>query len=64
MTEWYCHFDLSEFAKAREVQETLLRSTDTTANSSTVNTSKHPGSVTNKILKMPNAKDTQVKKGA
>ena len=25
MTEWYCHFDPSEFAKAKQVQETLLR---------------------------------------
>ncbi|MDR1315662.1 MAG: tyrosine-type recombinase/integrase [Spirochaetales bacterium] len=24
MTEWYCHFDPSEFAKAKEVQENLL----------------------------------------
>jgi integrase len=25
MTEWYCHFDPSEFAKAKQVQETLLQ---------------------------------------
>jgi hypothetical protein len=25
MTDWYSHFDPSEFAKAREVQENLLR---------------------------------------
>jgi len=25
MTEWYCHFDPTEFAKAKEVQEALLR---------------------------------------
>jgi integrase len=25
MTEWYCHFDPSEFAKAKAVQESLLR---------------------------------------
>ncbi|MDR0759626.1 MAG: site-specific integrase [Treponema sp.] len=25
MTEWYCHFDPSEFAKAKQVQEDLLR---------------------------------------
>jgi len=25
MTEWYCHFDPTEFAKAREIQESLLQ---------------------------------------
>jgi integrase len=25
MTEWYCHFDPTEFGKAKEVQEALLR---------------------------------------
>jgi hypothetical protein len=24
MTEWYCHFDASEFAKAKSVQASLL----------------------------------------
>jgi integrase len=63
MTEWYLHFDPTEFAKAKAIQEDLLRPIQSPEKPSS-EANRQAESTERKILKMPERSEAQGLKGA